>query len=806
MRRRGRERSRAGEAKPSLSFFLSCSSSSLSPHLHTPPHLQLRGVERGREVVEPAGGHGLLDEGLGVHGERGGVEEFLMREIAAKRRKNEGKKTRSHLSVFSTAKKKSIAIRLAPVPRLFQPFPLSFLLVSTRASRSLLHSPPPKNSALKTMTVEEPRRDPSWRMRPAAAAGGDSAAATPESAAAPPLVVSFPAGFHPPVSGWETYEGGPAGQQLLVVARAVRENGMRRERKRKRESIELALPTFLRPFSNPDPPHARLFLPRLPRHPTPKKKNSKQGTDADFVGAAPKASTKKANGKSSSSSAPSFAIASVDRATGEISYSRLATAGGPLRLAPRARRMSHDWVGGDDGALALPSPASTSKGGGEAASASAPASAAAAKAAKEAASLAAAAADGDDAAAAAAASLAERADRAATAGAKRALVAAFGSEKSRKKLAAAARGAIDGDGDAALGGGAAAAGVGALLSRAAADAVAAGTPRDAAAAAAAASRAVTLPRHHPNARTVHEAYVLDELVPAGALNALEAAADRLVVAATAVKTEAAEEVKKENGEAVASPSSPSSPSAAATIEEFPACVLSRAAALLRKEKNETQGGEATTSLRRSLRALALLAAALRLRRASRSLRVDPAKGGYESLGKRLGIAPDLLRPLLEGGDYASAATATAGPSSSPSSSLALNFSRGGLPERKLASLTLVLSLVACDGDLSPAAFEALRSELRASSRELAGSFREVGARASPVSRSKGGKGDEEDENDDDEAKEEEGPRSPSAAAAASPLSSPAGKPHRRYAVKLLVAEKEGTELGACFPALKLGRR
>ena len=255
------------------------------------------------------------------------------------------------------------------------------------------------------------------------------------------------------------------------------------------------------------------------------------------------------------------------------------------------------------------------------------------------------------------------------------------------------------------------------------------------------------------------------------------------------------------------------------------CVLARASALLRKKEGGGGAGaagavEGDSNLthqqqRRSLRALALLAAALRLRRASRSLRVDPAKGGYEALGKRLGVSADLLRPMLEGGEYASAASASASAAASspsapsPSSPLALSFSRGGLPERKLAALTLVLSLLACDGDLPPAAFEALRSELRASARELASSFREIGARASPVSRSskgKGGKKGEEEGDEEEEEEEEEATNAAAAAAAASPLSSPAGKPHRRYSVKLLVGEKEGTELGACFPALKLGRR
>lgn len=161
--------------------------------------------------------------------------------------------------------------------------------------------------------------------------------------------------------------------------------------------------------------------------------------------------------------------------------------------------------------------------------------------------------------------------------------------------------------------------------------------------------------------------------------------------------------------------------------------------------------------------------------------------------------------MLECGEYASAANGDA--SFSPSSSSVLHFARGGAPERRLVALTAVLSLLACDGDLSPASFEGLRSELRASARELAASFREVGARAKPVSSSKNKKkkkkgedgGDEGDDDDDEDEDEEEAEK-------ASPPSSPAGKPHRRYSVKLLVGEKPGTELGACFPALKLGRR
>ena len=70
------------------------------------------------------------------------------------------------------------------------------------------------------MTVDEPRRaDSSWRMRPSVSA----AAAAAGEQSTNPLVVSFPAGFFPPVSGWEAYEGGAGWQQLLVVARAVRE-------------------------------------------------------------------------------------------------------------------------------------------------------------------------------------------------------------------------------------------------------------------------------------------------------------------------------------------------------------------------------------------------------------------------------------------------------------------------------------------------------------------------------------------------------------------------------------------------------
>ena len=76
------------------------------------------------------------------------------------------------------------------------------------------------------MTVDEPRRaDSSWRMRPSSLSAAAAAAASAGNGeqSANPLVVSFPAGFYPPISGWEAYEGGAGGQQLLVVARAVRE-------------------------------------------------------------------------------------------------------------------------------------------------------------------------------------------------------------------------------------------------------------------------------------------------------------------------------------------------------------------------------------------------------------------------------------------------------------------------------------------------------------------------------------------------------------------------------------------------------
>lgn len=84
------------------------------------------------------------------------------------------------------------------------------------------------------MTVDEPHRaDPSWHLRPS---GGSAAAANDQSPT--PLVVSFPAGFHPPVSGWEAYEGA-GGQQLLVVARAV--SIWRRKREERGGATERAL-------------------------------------------------------------------------------------------------------------------------------------------------------------------------------------------------------------------------------------------------------------------------------------------------------------------------------------------------------------------------------------------------------------------------------------------------------------------------------------------------------------------------------------------------------------------------------------
>lgn len=95
------------------------------------------------------------------------------------------------------------------------------------------------------MTVDEPRRaDSSWHMRPSDASA--AAAAGNDGQSVNPLVVSFPAGFHPPVSGWEAYEGA-GGQQLLVVARAVRteeKNGKRRREKEQLQSIDLVLLFF----------------------------------------------------------------------------------------------------------------------------------------------------------------------------------------------------------------------------------------------------------------------------------------------------------------------------------------------------------------------------------------------------------------------------------------------------------------------------------------------------------------------------------------------------------------------------------
>ena len=102
----------------------------------------------------------------------------------------------------------------------------------SQGTKSLLALLPPRNTSISVSsilsrsnkidarTVDEPRRpEASWRMRPAAAA---AASAGNGEQSTNPLVVSFPAGFYPPVSGWEAYEGGAGGQQLLVVARAVR--------------------------------------------------------------------------------------------------------------------------------------------------------------------------------------------------------------------------------------------------------------------------------------------------------------------------------------------------------------------------------------------------------------------------------------------------------------------------------------------------------------------------------------------------------------------------------------------------------
>lgn len=121
---------------------------------------------------------------------------------------------------------------LRRVPRLS--FSL-FFLPSTRASRSpsLISLSEKKRDA---MTVDEPRRaGSSWHMRPSSSANSAAAAANGEQRSTTiPLVVSFPAGFYPPVSGWEAYEGGAGGQQLLVVARAVRRT-RKGEAKKERE-------------------------------------------------------------------------------------------------------------------------------------------------------------------------------------------------------------------------------------------------------------------------------------------------------------------------------------------------------------------------------------------------------------------------------------------------------------------------------------------------------------------------------------------------------------------------------------------
>ena len=201
-----------------LSFSFSSSSSLLSLFLY----LQLRRVQRGGEVVEPASGERLLDQGLGV-----GHDVFFLlprtvrssSDVRAReqKRSEHGNRCCSTCIRFDSEKRKSISERSSRLSQRTDPASLFFLL-RARASRPLVHSPTKKRE---TMTVEEPRRaDSSWRMRPSSLSAAVAASAGEQSAN--PLVVSFPAGFHPPVSGWEAYEGGPGGQQLLVVARAVR--------------------------------------------------------------------------------------------------------------------------------------------------------------------------------------------------------------------------------------------------------------------------------------------------------------------------------------------------------------------------------------------------------------------------------------------------------------------------------------------------------------------------------------------------------------------------------------------------------
>jgi len=201
-----------------LSFSFSSSSSLLSLFLY----LQLGRVERGGEVVEPASGERLLDQGLGVGHDVFFLLPRTLRSSSDVRAREQKRSEHGDRCCFSTCirfdgeKRKSIGEVLSALSTNG-----SCLVLLPPQSTSISAPCSLSHKKRETMTVEEPRRaDSSWRMRPSSLSAAAAASAGEQSAN--PLVVSFPAGFHPPVSGWEAYEGGPGGQQLLVVARAVR--------------------------------------------------------------------------------------------------------------------------------------------------------------------------------------------------------------------------------------------------------------------------------------------------------------------------------------------------------------------------------------------------------------------------------------------------------------------------------------------------------------------------------------------------------------------------------------------------------
>jgi hypothetical protein len=141
-----------------------------------------------------------------------------------------------------------------------------------------------------------------------------------------------------------------------------------------------------------------------------------------------------------------------------------------------------------------------------------------------------------------------------------------------------------------------------------------------------------------------------------------------------------------------------------------------------------------------------------------------------ALGASVGV-PD---PALCGGRLEAVAAAA------PGAGGTVAYGWAGTPGAALHQRALAAALVAEDGDLAPAVFDALRVELGARSADLAAAFRELGAKAAP-------------------------------APAGSVPGLPASGPHRAYRVRLLPGGGEGgsgaaTTLGEAFPVIKLGRR